>query len=51
MNTVLDDTMKLSLANGERLSLKPNIKILLELDNLQSTSPPIISRCGIIYFE
>ena len=31
MNTVLDDSMTLCLSNGERLKLKPQLRMLFEV--------------------
>lgn len=32
MNTVLDDSMTLCLSNGERVKLKPEMKMLFEVN-------------------
>jgi dynein heavy chain len=34
MNSVLDDNMTLCLSNGERIKLKPEMRVLFEIDDL-----------------
>lgn len=51
LNSVLDDNKLLTLPNGERLELPPNMRIIFETDNLRSTTLATISRCGMIWFE
>eukprot|EP01059_Diplonema_ambulator_P010461 TRINITY_DN204_c1_g2_i3.p1 TRINITY_DN204_c1_g2~~TRINITY_DN204_c1_g2_i3.p1 ORF type:complete len:3050 (+),score=1214.76 TRINITY_DN204_c1_g2_i3:4746-13895(+) len=51
MNTVLDDNKMLTLINGDRISLTPQITILFEVADLSQASPATVSRCGIVYFN
>lgn len=49
MNTVLDDNMTLCLANSERIKLRNEMKMLFEVEDLESASPATVSRLGVVY--
>ena len=50
MNSLLDDSKLLCLANSERLKINDYINIMFETEDLEYASPATVSRLGIIAF-
>ena len=48
INSVLDDNRLLTLPNGERLSLPPNVRIMFEVQDLKYATLATVSRCGMV---
>jgi len=51
MNSVMDDNKILTLANNERIPLKPHMRALFEIRDLRFASPATVSRAGILYIS
>ncbi len=51
MNSVMDDNKILTLANNERIPLKPHMRNLFEIRDLRFATPATVSRAGILYIS
>ena len=49
--SVLDDNKLLTLPNGERLNLPPNVRVMFEVEHLRYATLATVSRCGMIWFS
>ena len=51
LNSVLDDNKLLTLPNGERIAIPPNVRIMFEVETLKYATLATVSRCGMIYYS
>nr|KAF6302477.1 dynein axonemal heavy chain 14 [Pipistrellus kuhlii] len=51
LNSMLDNTRMLCLANSERIALTNKIRVIFEVDSLAHASPATVSRCAMVYMD
>jgi dynein heavy chain len=51
MNSVMDDNKILTLANNDRIPLKPHMRMIFEIRDLKFATPATVSRAGILYIS
>ncbi|OXB71015.1 UNVERIFIED_CONTAM: hypothetical protein H355_008666 [Colinus virginianus] len=51
MNSVMDDNKILTLASNERIPLRPHMRMIFEIRNLNFATPATVSRAGILFIS
>ena len=51
LNSIMDDNKILTLSNGHRIPLKPFMRIIFEIRDLNFATPASVSRAGIVYIS
>ena len=51
LNSVMDDNKKLCLANGDIITLKPDMRLIYEITSFANCSPAFVSRMGTVAVE
>ncbi|XP_035218079.1 dynein heavy chain 2, axonemal-like, partial [Stegodyphus dumicola] len=49
IHALLDSSKVLTVSNGERILLLPEVSVIFETTDIIHCSPSVISRCGIVY--
>ena len=49
LNTLLDDNKVLTLINGDRITMPPQVTMFFEVEELIQASPATVSRVGIVF--
>jgi dynein heavy chain, axonemal len=51
LNTALDASSQLTLANGERIAISPCMRVLMETSDLSCAAPATVSRAGVLHIS
>jgi len=51
LNSILDDSKRMTLPNGESVKMSDGMCILLETDHLRNVTPATVSRCGLVFLH
>ncbi|PHJ15739.1 dynein heavy chain family protein, partial [Cystoisospora suis] len=51
MNSVMDDNKILTLASNERIPLRPHMRMIFEIRDLNYATPATVSRAGILFIS
>lgn len=51
LNSTMDDNKVLTLANNDRIPLKPSMRLIFESLDLKHATPATVSRAGVLYIN
>ena len=51
LNSAMDNSKSLTLANGDRIPMSPGIRIVFVNDSLQHVPPAVVSRSGVVALD